>query len=469
MPRGMPHTFRVQEPGRTAAGHHVPGGVRAAVPQPQHPGRGTIASGVRHRPVRHPGCHDRASPSRHEGRGPPHDSPRRLRSGPAEKRTQGGPLSASGPPCGYFPNELVVVRSPADSAAHHAEYRRIRPITTRMIPIVQRIAILARNPIIRSITPSAITDPPRVVSYERPLPGMCTLKPSGLGVLADGDQPSAEAGSRTSHAHARVPGPMGYDIPAWSNYGVAVVVGGAAALTGLLFVAVSVNSAWFSSSTAIRGRAGQALVLFVIPLVTGLLLLVPGQGTTALGIEIVVFGLLMGRVLVALGSDAVKDEPRSMSSRRPLVSARGHHDRADHRGGVTDRQRPRWPVLATGRARWRAAHRTPQRLGVSSRRGGRQRRLITDRGHRRQCDPKGGLAALRWRERPGVERDADRGDLAVLDIAPVRRRRGWGDRSVQVKPRQHVRPVHKPFVHDDVRHDPAPIPCRPLPTRVSAP
>lgn len=106
---------------------------------------------------------------------------------------------------------------------------------------------------------------------------------------------------------------MGYDIPAWSNYGVAVVVGGAAALTGLLFVAVSVNSAWFSSSKAIRGRAGQALVLFVIPLVTGLLLLVPGQGTTALGIEIVVFGLLMGRVLVALGSDAVKDEPRSIA------------------------------------------------------------------------------------------------------------------------------------------------------------
>ncbi|HEY1518545.1 MAG TPA: hypothetical protein VGF91_19105 [Solirubrobacteraceae bacterium] len=105
---------------------------------------------------------------------------------------------------------------------------------------------------------------------------------------------------------------MGYDIPAWSNYGVAVV-GGAAALTGLLFVAVSVNSAWFSSSKVIRGRAGQALVLFVIPLVTGLLLLVPGQGTTALGIEIVVFGVLSGRVLLALGSDAVKDEPRSIA------------------------------------------------------------------------------------------------------------------------------------------------------------
>jgi hypothetical protein len=60
---------------------------------------------------------------------------------------------------------------------------------------------------------------------------------------------------------------MAFDIKAWSDYGVAIV-DGAAALTGLLFVAVSVNSAWFSSSEAHRGRAGQALVLFVVPLVT---------------------------------------------------------------------------------------------------------------------------------------------------------------------------------------------------------
>jgi hypothetical protein len=105
---------------------------------------------------------------------------------------------------------------------------------------------------------------------------------------------------------------MGFDIAAWSNYGVAIV-SGAAALTGLLFVAVSVNSAWFWSSKAIRGRAGQALVLFIIPLVTGLLLLVPGQSTTALGIEIVVVGLVSGRTLLALGTEPVKDEPRSIA------------------------------------------------------------------------------------------------------------------------------------------------------------
>ena len=49
---------------------------------------------------------------------------------------------------------------------------------------------------------------------------------------------------------------MAFDIKAWSDYGVAIV-GGAGALAGLLFVAFEAH----------RGRAGQALVLFVVPLV----------------------------------------------------------------------------------------------------------------------------------------------------------------------------------------------------------
>ena len=104
---------------------------------------------------------------------------------------------------------------------------------------------------------------------------------------------------------------MGFDIESWSDYAIAVV-GAAAALTGLLFVAVSINSAWFSSSEAHRGRAGQALVLFVVPLVTGILLLVPGQSTTALGIELAAFGLLAGRVLLTLGRVELKDDPRAV-------------------------------------------------------------------------------------------------------------------------------------------------------------
>jgi len=104
---------------------------------------------------------------------------------------------------------------------------------------------------------------------------------------------------------------MAFDISAWTDYAVAVV-GGAPALTGLLFVAVSVNSAWFSSSEVQRGRAGQALVLFIVPLVTSILILVPGQSTTVLGIEIVVFGVLVGRVLIALRTETEENESRAM-------------------------------------------------------------------------------------------------------------------------------------------------------------
>jgi modulator of FtsH protease len=104
---------------------------------------------------------------------------------------------------------------------------------------------------------------------------------------------------------------MGFDIDAWSDYGVAIV-GGAAALAGLLFVAVSVNAAWFFSSEAHRGRAGQALALFVVPLITGILLLIPGESTTILGIELVVFGVLVGRVLLLLDTGDLKDEPRAL-------------------------------------------------------------------------------------------------------------------------------------------------------------
>ena len=112
---------------------------------------------------------------------------------------------------------------------------------------------------------------------------------------------------------------MAIEIRAWSDYGLAVV-GAAAALTGLLFVAVTINSAWFSSSEAHRGRAGQALVLFVVPLVTGILLLIPGQGTTALGVEIVAFGALVSAARYG-GSTAGS----SRMSHTPLSSSIASH------------------------------------------------------------------------------------------------------------------------------------------------
>ena len=111
--------------------------------------------------------------------------------------------------------------------------------------------------------------------------------------------------------HVRVDRPMAFDIEAWSDYGVAIV-GGSAALVGLLFVAVSLNSVWFSSSKEHRGWAGQALMLFVIPLVTSILLVIPGQSTTVLGIEIAVFGLRGGRGRVGVSAEPPEGESRAL-------------------------------------------------------------------------------------------------------------------------------------------------------------
>ena len=48
-------------------------------------------------------------------------------------------------------------------------------------------------------------------------------------------------------------------------------------------------------------------MLFVVPVVTDIRLLIPGQSTMTLGIEIAVFGLLVGRVLHTAD---LEDEPR---------------------------------------------------------------------------------------------------------------------------------------------------------------
>jgi modulator of FtsH protease len=99
----------------------------------------------------------------------------------------------------------------------------------------------------------------------------------------------------------------GHDIGAWSDFGVAVV-GAAAALTGLLFVAVSINLERILSHPTLPTRAGQTLVLFATPLLVSILVLVPGQGGGALGAELIGAGVLSGAALLALSRPAGSEE-----------------------------------------------------------------------------------------------------------------------------------------------------------------
>jgi hypothetical protein len=84
-----------------------------------------------------------------------------------------------------------------------------------------------------------------------------------------------------------------YAAERWTDFGVGVA-GASAALAGLVFVAVSINLSEILKYRNLPGRAGLTLILFVTPLVVGILLLVPGQPGAALGWELLVAGVVIG-------------------------------------------------------------------------------------------------------------------------------------------------------------------------------
>jgi hypothetical protein len=73
----------------------------------------------------------------------------------------------------------------------------------------------------------------------------------------------------------------------------------AGALAGLLFVAVSVNAAALSESPAIRYRAAQTLVLFMISVLVAVVLAAP-QPAIAIGWQLLALAVLSGATLLAL-------------------------------------------------------------------------------------------------------------------------------------------------------------------------
>lgn len=90
----------------------------------------------------------------------------------------------------------------------------------------------------------------------------------------------------------------GYDPAAWEPFFVAVI-SAAAALTGLLFVAVSVKSGVLAGSLSVRSRAAQTLVLFMTSVLIAVLLVAP-QPAAALGWELLATGVVSGLALFIL-------------------------------------------------------------------------------------------------------------------------------------------------------------------------
>jgi len=101
-------------------------------------------------------------------------------------------------------------------------------------------------------------------------------------------------------------------LAGWSEFGVAAA-GAAAALAGLLIVAISVNVREILAYAPLVSRAAATVGTLVLALVAGLLLLIPGQPVAWFGVEV------MAATAVALIFDidaivrAVRFQPR-----RPL-------------------------------------------------------------------------------------------------------------------------------------------------------
>ena len=112
---------------------------------------------------------------------------------------------------------------------------------------------------------------------------------------------------------------MGYLPGMWRDFGV--TTGGlAGALTGLLFVAVSLKSDTLAKSISLRSRAAQTLVLFMTTALSAVVLAAP-QPAGALGGELIALAALSGATLYVLdrrgGHDAASRVARYIERASP--------------------------------------------------------------------------------------------------------------------------------------------------------
>jgi hypothetical protein len=112
----------------------------------------------------------------------------------------------------------------------------------------------------------------------------------------------------------------------WDNF--ATVTGSAAgALTGLLFVAVSLNRDRIVGHVGLRAEAAQTLVLFLVALLLAVLLVLPGMSPRTLGVVLVAVALVSGAALILLGREKPPrgpDEPRGRPAARDEKRAKSY-------------------------------------------------------------------------------------------------------------------------------------------------
>jgi modulator of FtsH protease len=98
-----------------------------------------------------------------------------------------------------------------------------------------------------------------------------------------------------------------YDPAEWKDLFVAVA-GASAALTGLLFVAVSINLERILKFEGLPERALETLLFLVSALLISIVALIPGQSHVALGLELLIVSLIATTVILRLPTLRMSDD-----------------------------------------------------------------------------------------------------------------------------------------------------------------
>ncbi len=107
---------------------------------------------------------------------------------------------------------------------------------------------------------------------------------------------------------------IAYRSDAWQVL-FGAVSAASAALTGLLFVGLSINLKRIIGTAEHLGRAREVLGQLLSLLVLSIILLIPGQNRPVLGSELIVLGAIIAGVSVFLHTQTIRGIPRGRKAR----------------------------------------------------------------------------------------------------------------------------------------------------------